>query len=241
MSSFDTQPSATRPDLHAELGQALVFALAALAVGALLVTPFLAHVSVNVMASRRADETMGDRYAVDAGVEWGLWRLRNNPLLTSSPSYVQAPLQPTPTTVNSDSFPTTEVRRVAAANATQTVEPAWLGGTGVQCYPFTSAEAGVISIILDTAGSAVQADVRSSCSGAGLPAIPGSSPHVLQYLRLAGTHQLVVQTATPVAGSVSITFPAASYDLRSERDGRSTTVRATAANNAVEVVSWQLD
>jgi hypothetical protein len=38
-----------------------------------------------------------------------------------------------------------------------------------------------------------------------------------------------------------INYPVASYDLRSERDGRAITVRATASPNAVKVISWQLD
>jgi hypothetical protein len=233
----DTSP----PDLRSESGQALVLALAALAVGALLVTPFLTHASVNVLASRRADEAMNDAYAADAGIEWGLWRLKNDPLLTASTSYVEAPLQPTPVAINGAAFPTTQVRRVPGANATQAIVPAWQGGGGFQCYPFTSAEDGAVSIILQTSASGVQADVRASCSGAALPALPGSSPYLLQYPRTAGSYQLVLQTATPATGSVSITFPAASYDLRSDRDGSIATVRATASDSAVEVISWQLD
>ncbi|MEX1252796.1 MAG: hypothetical protein WEE64_00500 [Dehalococcoidia bacterium] len=229
------------PDFLSESGQALVLALAALAVGALLVTPFLTHVSVNLLASRRADEAINDNYAADAGIEWGLWRLRNDPLLTASASYVEAPLQPTPVSINNEAFPTTQVRRVPGANATQTAEPAWQGGTGVQCYPFTSAEDGVVSVILQTSAAGVQADLRSSCSGAALPALPGPSPYLLQYLRAAGSYQLVVQTTTSGSGSVSITFPAASYDLRADRDGSIATVRTTAGNGAVEVISWQLD
>jgi hypothetical protein len=234
-------PDARSPDLRSESGQALVLALAALAVGALLVTPFLTHVSVNVLASRHADEAMEDHYAADAGIEWGLWRLKDNPLLTTSTSFVAAPLQPTPATINSDAFPTTEVRRVPGANATQAITPAWQGGTGVQCYPFTSAEDGVVSVIVDTAAASVQADLRATCDGTSLPSLPGSTPYLLQWTRSAGTYQLVVRTGTAAAGSVSITFPAASYDLRSYRDDSIATVRATASESAVEVISWQLD
>lgn len=218
-----------------------MLALAALAVGALLVTPFLTHVSVNLLASRRADEAINDHYAADAGIEWALWRLKNDPLLTTSTSYVEAPLQPPPFPINGTAYPTTQVRRVPGANATQTVAPAWQGGTGVQCYPFTSAEDGVVSIIVQTSASSLQADLRASCTGAALPALPGSSPYLLQYLRTAGSYQLVVQTATSATGSVSITFPAASYELRADRDGSIATVRATAGDGAVEVISWQLD
>lgn len=233
--------SGSPPDLRSESGQALVLALAALAVGALLVTPFLTHASVNVLASRRADEAMNDAYAADAGIEWGLWRLKNDPLLTASTSYVEAPLQPTPVAINGAAFPTTQVRRVPGANATQAIVPAWQGGGGFQCYPFTSAEDGAVSIIVQTGATNVRADLRTSCSGGGLPVLSGSSPYVLQYARSAGSYQLVLQATPPSSGSVSITFPAASYDLRSDRDGSIATVRATAADGAVEVISWQLD
>lgn len=97
-----------------EDGQALPLALVALAIGTVLVTPFLANVSVNVIASRRTEEAISDRYSVDAGIEWGLWRLKNDPALTSSATYTETPLQPTPAAINGDSFPTTEVRFVSA-------------------------------------------------------------------------------------------------------------------------------
>ena len=101
-----------------EEGQALPLALIALAVGTVLVTPFLTNVSVNVIAGRQADETISDRYSVDAGIEWGLWRLKNDPALTSSATYTETPLQPTPAAINGDSFPTTEVRFVSSAGST---------------------------------------------------------------------------------------------------------------------------
>ncbi len=98
-----------------EDGQALPLALVALAIGTVLVTPFLANVSVNIIASRRTEEAISDRYSVDAGIEWGLWRLKNDPSLTASATYTETPLQPTPAAINGDNFPTTEVRFVSAA------------------------------------------------------------------------------------------------------------------------------
>ena len=100
--------------LAREEGQALPLALIALAIGAVLITPFLTIVSVNVLASRQTAEAISDRYSVDAGMEWGLWRLKNDPSLTASATYTETPLQPTPATVNGDSFPTTEIRLVSS-------------------------------------------------------------------------------------------------------------------------------
>ena len=73
-------------------GQALPLALVALAVGTLLVSPFLADVSVNLLAGRRTDENIVRYYSAEAGIEWGLWRLKNNPLLTTEETYTGTPL-----------------------------------------------------------------------------------------------------------------------------------------------------
>jgi len=100
-----------------EQGQALPLALVAFAVGVVVVTPFLTNVSVNVIASRRTEEAVADRYSADAGVEWGLWRLKNTPALTTITTYTEAPLQPTPAAINGDTFPTTKIRYVSSAGA----------------------------------------------------------------------------------------------------------------------------
>ncbi len=135
-----------------EEGQALPLALIAFAIGAVLITPFLTNVSVNVIASRKTEEMIADRYSTDAGMEWGLWRLRNDPALTTSPTYTETPLQPTPAAIiNGQSFPTTEIRFVSSAG------------------------------------------------------------------------------------------DAASYDLRSQRDGRMITARVVASPSGVSIVSWQID
>jgi hypothetical protein len=50
-----------------------------------------------------------------------------------------------------------------------------------------------------------------------------------------------VETVPASPGTLTINYPIASYDLRSQRDGRTITVRATASANAVTIISWQLD
>ncbi|MEX0801383.1 MAG: hypothetical protein WD379_09215 [Dehalococcoidia bacterium] len=105
-----------------ESGQALPLALVALAIGALLVAPFLTHAGVSVIAARHDDQAIADGYATDAGIEWALWRLAANPALTSSATYTQLPVQPTPVAINDGAFPTTELRRVASAGATHSYD-----------------------------------------------------------------------------------------------------------------------
>ncbi|MCH8919196.1 MAG: hypothetical protein IIA23_00610 [Chloroflexi bacterium] len=223
-------------------GQALPLALVALAVGTVLVAPFLTNVSVNLLASRKTDEAIADYYSTDAGIEWGLWRLKNDPTLTTSSTYTETPLQPTPATINSDAFPTTEIRFASGAGASETITPAWQSGGGPQCYPLTSTDSGSVFVIIETAASTVRADLRSSCTGGSLPDLIGASPYTLEFPgQPAGTYQVVVQTVPPTSGTLTINYPIVSYDLRSQRDGRTITARATASTNAVTIISWQLD
>jgi hypothetical protein len=62
-----------------EAGQSLPAALIALAVGALLLTPFLGFVSSRSLGTRTAGETFNTLYAADAGVEYAIWSLLNVP------------------------------------------------------------------------------------------------------------------------------------------------------------------
>jgi len=227
-------------------GQALPLALIALAIGAVLVTPFLTDVSVNLLASRRTDEAIADYYSTDAGVEWGLWRLKNDPTLTTSTTYEEAPLQPTPVSVNDDSFPTTEIRFVSGVGAAETITPTWQTGTGEKCYPLTSTDSGFIFAVVETDASDVWVTLLSESASCvkpgGLEPLGGTSPYTVQFgSEPAGSYQVLVETDPASSGTLTIIYPIASYDLRSERDGRSITARATASTNAVTIISWQLD
>ena len=123
-------------------------ALVALAVGVLLVSPFLSDVSANLLSSRHTDEKIADYYSADAGIEWGLWRLKNDPTLSASACTDWTPLEPTPSSINGGSFPTTEICSVSDAGAAETVTPDWQGGGGPHCYPFTSTAAGSIFVVV---------------------------------------------------------------------------------------------
>ncbi|MFO8035615.1 MAG: hypothetical protein R6U57_03190 [Anaerolineales bacterium] len=66
------------PFFKAEGGRSLPAALITLAVGSLLLTPFLSFVSTRSLGIRAADETFNEQYASDAGVEFGIWTLLND-------------------------------------------------------------------------------------------------------------------------------------------------------------------
>ena len=225
-------------------GQALPLALVALAVGTLLVSPFLADVSANLLASRHTDEKIADYYSADAGIEWGLWRLKTDPTLSASACPAWTPLEPTPSSINGGSFPTTEICSVSGA-AAETVTPDWQDGAGPKCYPVTSTDDGSIFAVVTTTAADVRVALllgsEDCATPVGLEPLGDPSPHTVEFRgKPAGAYQVLVETAPPDTGTLVLNYPVASYDLRSTRNGRAITVRATASPNAVRVISWQL-
>jgi hypothetical protein len=228
-------------------GQALPLALAVLALGGLLVSPFLVNASVNLLASRHVDSSIRDYYSADAGVEWALWRLTTNPNLTTSPSYVEPPLQPTPPAINGFSFPKTQIRYVQGAGMAESIAPTWQGGGGPKCYPFTSSEVGTIfaAVAHPTATQVwitLLSDSEPCVKPVGLNPVEGPSPYSAQFLdQPAGSYQILVETSPSGTGTVTISYPVATYDIQSEMNGRRVVSRATASRNAVRIASWQLE
>ena len=68
-----------------EKGQALPLALVALAMGALVVTPFLTHVGTGLTGSRIYGLAIMGQYSCDAGVEHAMWNLTNGGLAEQLP------------------------------------------------------------------------------------------------------------------------------------------------------------
>ncbi len=229
--------------------QVLPLTLVALALAALLVSPFLVNVSVNLLSSRQVDASIKDYYSADAGVEWALWCLKNDPTLTTSTSYTDAPLQPTPAAVNGFiSFPVTQIRYVQNAGMAESVTPVAQAGAGAKCYPFTSSDAGSILAMVEVAPSqvwiALLSDSDPCQTPVGLDPVGEGPPYTVQFSDMpAEAYQLLVEMVPPGTGTerITISYPVASYDIRSEMNGRSVTSRATASADAVRIVSWQLE
>ncbi len=66
--------------MRSEKGQALPMALVALAIGALVVVPFLSHASSSLLGSRLYGETIAEQSAGDAGIEHAIWSLTRGSL-----------------------------------------------------------------------------------------------------------------------------------------------------------------
>ncbi len=232
--------------LRSSRGQALPVAIATLAVGAVLVTPLLWGASTGSNYTATVGNRAKDRYSMDAGVEWSGWRLLSNPQLTSDISFNAAVLQPFPPTVNGSPFPTTEIRLVAGAGAVEAQNPAWQGGGGDQCYTFSASGAGTLSarVMVDSGQvwAALLASGAPCVRPSGLPPLSGASPYGADFaLAAAGTYQLLIGVDSATTGTISLSVPAATYEVRSMTASRSVVARLVAGYSGVRVASWQLN
>ena len=234
------------PRLRTSHGQALPVAIAALAIGAVLVTPLLVGASTGSRFTATVGIRAMERYSMDAGVEWSGWRLLSNPLLTSDTSFNAVVLQPLPATVNGAAFPPTEIRFVSGAGAVEGQSPAWQSGGGDQCYTFSASEAGLLSarITVDAGQvwTALLAAAAPCVRPGGLQPLSGTSPYGADFtLAAAGTYQLLVGVDTASTGTVSLSVPAATYEVRSTAGSRNVVARLVAGYSGVRVASWQLN
>jgi hypothetical protein len=69
-----------RPGRGSERGQALPIVLGALALGIMVVAPFLSHASASLISAQDYRQMLYEQYAADAGVEQAIWRLNEDGL-----------------------------------------------------------------------------------------------------------------------------------------------------------------
>lgn len=63
--------------MNSEKGQVLPLVLLVLAVGGLVITPFIGHVSSNLIGSRVYGQAISEQYSCDAGIECAIWHLQS--------------------------------------------------------------------------------------------------------------------------------------------------------------------
>ena len=113
-----------------EKGQALPLALVALAIGSLLVTPFLRSVSVHSIAARNYSGSIAEQYSSDAGVEDAIWNLTNGTLAEQLTAPGDTASYSLSQSVNGVA-PTVSVTRDKVQLATDDLESGgWSGGSG---------------------------------------------------------------------------------------------------------------
>jgi len=239
--------------MNSERGQALPLALLALAAGMLIIVPFANHIGGNLVDSRIYGQVIIEQYSCDAGVEWALWKLKGNPVLTTSTNYESTALEPVPGEINGSSFPTTELRFVEDAGATETITPEWQDGKGKHTYDFHTTDRGPVTVVIDniTASKIVKVMLKKAGEQPTYE-FSGDGPYAAVFeTDSAGSYTVVVQLPNPEkteygplgdgAITITITYPIASYDIRAREGDCVTTVRATASYLTTRVISWQIE
>ena len=94
---------------NSEKGQVLPLALIAMAVGTLVITPFLNHASSSFICSRSYGQILSEQYSCDAGVEHAIWRLNYEPSFADSLT-AENPTVDYPITINNMSGNVTVTR-----------------------------------------------------------------------------------------------------------------------------------
>jgi hypothetical protein len=237
--------AALRRSLRDSRAQALPIAMGALALGAILVTPLLAGASTGSRATTVVGQSALTRYSLDAAIEWSGWRLISNPRLTTVTSWDATPLAPFPASVNGAPFPTTEIRYVANAGNVEAQAPSWQAGGGDKCYAVSVADVGTLSVRITVDSgqvwTALLAGSAPCVRPGGLAPLPGPSPMGADFAVTAGSYQLLVSTDTATTGSISMSVPAATYDVRATSGARTTVARLIAGYAGLQVASWQLN
>jgi hypothetical protein len=169
-----------------------------------------------------------------------------DPLLTSDTTFTQTPLLPFPTAVNGRPFPLTEIRYVSGAGGVEAQAPAWQAGGGDQCYSFSASEAGTLSVNVDVDSGSVWMALLASTDPCvrpgGLQPLAGASPYGADFtLPSAGAYQLLIGVDTATTGTVRMSVPAATYEVRSIAGSRNVVARLIAGYSGVRVASWQLN
>lgn len=205
---------------NGERGQAFPLALLALAAGVLIAAPFLGHASSNLIGSRNYAEVITGQYSCDAGVEWGLWRLGGNPVLTTNPSYSSSPLAPFPSEINGSSFPTTQIRYVESAAGTATLTPEWQDGQGWHDYPVGDVIPGTLTVVIDNITASQNVQIRLKNPSKPTQQFQGDGPYIADFEIDSPSSSCLVQVKLPStkkydpmgpgAITIIITYPSAS-------------------------------
>ena len=231
--------------MNDEKGQVLPLAMLALALGSLVITPFISYASSSLIGSRVHEEVITEQYSCDAGIEWALWKLKTTvetgELLTTSTTYDAAPLEPFPGEINSSSFPTTEIRFIEESEDIETIilewetEPAWK-------YEYLLDMAGPVTVSLT-----VETEVGHVMVWLGNKQVYNSQdPPDGLVLQIEPDDPHIIRVQTPaytglVTMVVTIRYPAAIYDIRAQQDNSIITARAEASCLRIGVISWQVE
>ena len=240
--------------MNSEKGQAFPLALIALAVGSLVISPFLGHASSMLTGSRIYGQAISEQYSCDAGIEWGLWKLKptveTGEPLTTDEDYVSTPLEPFPNEeINSSSFPTTEILFVMEhEDITSDTPPGWFSESGWnEYYTLNMPGPGIVTLEFETEAPFVKVKLLGDGHPKEYNLKPPNywPPYKLVRLIDPDEHDtILVQTPNYTAFvtmTVTITYDATIYDIRAQRGNTIITATVQVSCRGIGVRSWQVE
>ncbi|MGD0780935.1 MAG: hypothetical protein ABR954_09220 [Dehalococcoidales bacterium] len=116
--------------INAEKGQALLLVMLAIALGSLVIPPFLAHADASIIGSRNYAGAIYSQYACDSGAEHAIWSLTDGTIAASIATPGKTVNYMLPESINN------LAANVTVCNSYQTIASenfnsgTWTGGTG---------------------------------------------------------------------------------------------------------------
>jgi hypothetical protein len=127
----------------------------------------------------------------------------------------------------------------------ETQAPTWNSGALIECYSVQASDAGTLSARITTSSGTVRAELlpgAASCPGGPLASPFDASPFQADFtLASAGTYKLVIETSVSTGGSITLSVPAATYEVVSTVGSRNSIARLVAGYGGLRVASWQLN
>jgi hypothetical protein len=172
-----------------------------------------------MIGSRTYAQTMTEQYSCDAGVEWALWRLKENPTLTTNTNYSSSSLAPLPSEINGSSFPTTEIRYIeSAAGGTATITPTWQDGQGWHDYSVGEVVPGTLTVVIGNITASQDVLIRLKDSPSPTQQFSGNGPYIANFtidytgsctvqVKLPSTKKYGPMGPGPI--TITITYPSA--------------------------------
>jgi hypothetical protein len=151
--------------LRSEDGRSLPAALIAITLGTVLLVPFLSFVSSRSLSTREAAGAFEEQYAADAGIEFGIWSLLEDPAIRSQAdaSPGTAVSVPFPETINGLT-PTVTVtaRPLGEWFIREPVSPDYVGSGGALAFPSGYAGGNYLYAMMGQGSSSFQQFDRSN-------------------------------------------------------------------------------
>jgi hypothetical protein len=132
--------------MNSEKGQILPLVMVALAVGSVVVTPFIGHAGSSLIGSRVYGQVIAEQYSADSGIEHGIWRLIDDGLAEELSSSGDSITYQLGEAVNGETPSVTVTRDMENIAGDDFESGGWSGGSGWLSGWYHEGDASIVTI-----------------------------------------------------------------------------------------------